>query len=224
MRARIEAVQARITAAAIGCGRDPAEIQLVAVSKTRPAKDLRLAFGAGQKAFGENYLQEALDKQEQLKDLPIEWHFIGSIQSNKTRAIANGFDWVHSLSNLKHAQRISAQRPDSLPPLNLCLQVNISGETTKSGVTPSELPMLAQAVAELPRLHLRGLMALPAPTHDEASQRMAFRRVHELLDSLRGRGLELDTLSMGMSDDLEAAIAEGATLVRIGTAIFGPRT
>ncbi|MDG9886469.1 YggS family pyridoxal phosphate-dependent enzyme [Pseudomonas sp. GD04058] len=216
----LSTLAARIQAAATAAGRDPADIQLLAVSKTKPASAVREAFAAGARDIGENYLQEALGKQAELADLPLTWHFIGPIQSNKTRAIAEHFDWVHSVDRLKIAQRLSEQRPDHLAPLNLCLQVNVSGEASKSGCTPEELPALAQAVAALPRLRLRGLMAIPEPTDDRAAQDAAFARVRELQDSL---GLGLDTLSMGMSHDLESAIAQGATWVRIGTALFGAR-
>lgn len=210
----------RIHSAAAASGRDPASIHLLAVSKTKPAAAVREAFAAGVRDVGENYLQEALGKQAQLSDLPLTWHFIGPIQSNKTRAIAEHFDWVHSVDRLKIAQRLSEQRPDHLPPLNLCLQVNVSGEDSKSGCTPEQLPALAQAISALPKLRLRGLMAIPEPTDDRAAQDAAFARVRELQDSL---GLGLDTLSMGMSHDLESAIAQGATWVRIGTALFGAR-
>lgn len=210
----------RIRGAAEACGRDPASIQLLAVSKTKPAEAVREAFAAGVRDVGENYLQEALGKQTQLSDLPLTWHFIGPIQSNKTRAIAEHFDWVHSVDRLKIAQRLSEQRPAGLPPLNLCLQVNVSGEASKSGCTPEELPALAAAVAALPNLRLRGLMAIPEPTDDRSVQDAAFARVRELQDSLE---LGLDSLSMGMSHDLESAIAQGATWVRIGTALFGAR-
>lgn len=213
-------VRARIREAAQASGRDPQSVQLLAVSKTKPASALREAFACGQRDFGENYLQEALAKQVELADLELTWHFIGPIQSNKTRAIAGHFAWVHAVDRLKIAQRLSEQRPTDLPPLNLCLQVNVSGEASKSGCAPAELAALAGAVAELPNLRLRGLMAIPEPTDDPAAQRAAFARLRELKDGL---GLDLDTLSMGMSHDLEAAIAEGATWVRIGTALFGAR-
>ncbi|MBH3431101.1 YggS family pyridoxal phosphate-dependent enzyme [Pseudomonas alkylphenolica] len=211
---------ARINAAAQASGRAPSAIRLLAVSKTKPAAAVREAFAAGVRDVGENYLQEALNKQAELTDLPLTWHFIGPIQSNKTRAIAEHFDWVHSVDRLKIAQRLSEQRPDGLEPLNICLQVNVSGEASKSGCTPEELPALAQAIAALPRLRLRGLMAIPEPTDDRAAQEAAFARVRQLQASL---DLGLDTLSMGMSHDLEAAIAQGATWVRIGTALFGAR-
>lgn len=210
----------RIEHAATAAGRDPAEVRLLAVSKTKPAETVRQAYAAGVRDVGENYLQEALDKQQALTDLTLIWHFIGPIQSNKTRAIAEHFDWVHSVDRLKIAQRLSAQRPAHLPALNICLQVNVSGEDSKSGCSPDELAALATAVAALPGLHLRGLMAIPEPTDDRAAQEAAFARLRVLRDGL---GLGLDTLSMGMSHDLEAAIAQGATWVRIGTALFGAR-
>jgi pyridoxal phosphate enzyme (YggS family) len=221
--ARLDAVRRRVAAAAAAAGRDPATVRLLAVSKTRPPADLREAHGAGQLAFGESYVQEALDKQSALRGLPLEWHFIGRIQSNKTSAIARHFQWVHGLGDLKHARRLGAQRPGDLPPLDVCLQVNIDAESTKGGVAPAGLGPLAAALADLPRLRLRGLMAIPAPAADPQQQREAFRRVRGLYEALKAAGLPLDTLSMGMSGDLEAAIAEGATIVRIGTAIFGPR-
>ena len=216
----IAKVRARIREAAQACGRDPEQVRLLAVSKTHPAAAIRAAYACGQVDFGENYLQEALAKQQELADLPLRWHFIGPIQSNKTRAIATHFDWVHSVDRLKIAQRLAEQRPEELPPLNICLQVNISGEASKSGCAPEELPALAEAAAQLPRLKLRGLMAIPEPTDDVAAQRAAFARLRELQ---AGLPYELDTLSMGMSHDLESAIAEGATWVRIGTAVFGAR-
>ena len=216
----IAKVRARIRAVAQASGRDPEAIALLAVSKTQPAGAIREAFACGQRDFGENYLQEALAKQAELADLPLEWHFIGPIQSNKTRAIAENFAWVHSVDRLKLAERLSAQRPAGLPPLNLCLQVNVSGEASKSGCTPQELPALAAAVSRLPHLRLRGLMAIPQATTHTAAQPAALPRRRPLRDSL---DLPLDTLSMGMSEDLEAAIAEGANWVRIGSAIFGAR-
>lgn len=216
----IAKVRARIREAAQACGRDPEQVRLLAVSKTHPAAAIRAAYACGQVDFGENYLQEALAKQQELADLPLRWHFIGPIQSNKTRAIATHFDWVHSVDRLKIAQRLAEQRPEELPPLNICLQVNVSGEASKSGCAPEELPALAEAAAQLPRLKLRGLMAIPEPTDDMAAQRAAFARLRELQ---AGLPYELDTLSMGMSHDLESAIAEGATWVRIGTAVFGAR-
>ncbi|WNW12326.1 YggS family pyridoxal phosphate-dependent enzyme [Pseudomonas sp. DTU_2021_1001937_2_SI_NGA_ILE_001] len=218
--ANISTLEQRIRDAAQVARRDPSSIGLLAVSKTKPAADLRKAYAAGLRHFGENYLQEALGKQQELADLPLHWHFIGPIQSNKTRAIAEHFDWVHSVDRLKIAQRLSEQRPEHLPALNICLQVNVSGEASKSGCTPAELPALAAAVAELPRLKLRGLMAIPEPTDDPRTQHAAFAQVRNLLESLPHA---LDTLSMGMSHDLEAAVAQGATWVRIGTALFGAR-
>jgi len=221
--ANLQAVLARIDAAARKFGRNPDDISLLAVSKTWPASDVRAAVDAGQRAFGENYVQEGVDKTVELAALGLTWHFIGPLQSNKTRRVAETFDWVHSVERLKIAERLSEQRPDSLPPLQICLQINVSGEETKSGAALSELPQLARQVAQLPRLKLRGVMAIPAPLDDFDAQRQSFRRVREAYEQLRGEGLELDTLSMGMTHDLEAAIAEGATLVRVGTAIFGER-
>ncbi|ATP52540.1 YggS family pyridoxal phosphate-dependent enzyme [Pseudomonas putida] len=216
----LSALAARIASAAQAAGRDPANIQLLAVSKTKPASAIREIYAAGVRDVGENYLQEALTKQEALRDLPLIWHFIGPIQSNKTKAIAEHFDWVHSVDRLKIAQRLSEQRPAALAPLNICLQVNVSGEDSKSGCAPADLPALAEAVAKLPNLRLRGLMAIPEPTDDRAAQEAAFASLRTLQQRL---GLGLDTLSMGMSHDLEAAIAQGATWVRIGTALFGAR-
>ncbi|TFY87843.1 YggS family pyridoxal phosphate-dependent enzyme [Pseudomonas kairouanensis] len=213
-------VSQRIRAAAEAVQRDANSIHLLAVSKTKPAQAVREAYAAGMQDFGENYLQEALGKQAELTDLPLSWHFIGPIQSNKTRAIAENFAWVHSVDRLKIAQRLSEQRPADLPPLNICIQVNVSGEASKSGCTPADLPALANAISALPRLKLRGLMAIPEPTEDRAAQDAAFATVRELQASLN---LALDTLSMGMSHDLESAIAQGATWVRIGTALFGAR-
>lgn len=221
--AGLRVVRERLACALAEAGRAPDGARLVAVSKTVPAARLREVFACGQRAFGESYVQEALAKQEALADIPIEWHFIGPLQSNKTRPVAERFAWVHSVDRLRIAERLSAQRPADLPPLNVCLQVNIDREATKSGVAPEEVSHLAQAVARLPRLTLRGLMAIPAPTMDPATQRDAFRRVRALFERLRAEGLLLDTLSMGMSDDLEAAVLEGATLVRVGSAIFGAR-
>lgn len=218
--ANISTLGARIHAAATKAQRDPATIGLLAVSKTKPAEALREAYAAGLRDFGENYLQEALGKQAELSDLPLCWHFIGPIQSNKTRAIAENFAWVHSVDRLKIAQRLSEQRPAELPPLNICIQVNVSGEASKSGCAPEDLPALANAISALPNLKLRGLMAIPEPTEDRAAQSAAFATVRNLQDSLN---LPLDTLSMGMSHDLEAAIEQGATWVRIGTALFGAR-
>lgn len=219
----LAAVRARITAAARSCGRDPGEVHLLAVSKTKPASAIRAAHACGQRAFGENYLQDALGKISELADLDLQWHFIGAIQSNKTRAISGHFDWVHGLSSLKHARRLSEQRPPEQEPLNVCVQVNLSGEASKGGVAPGQLAELAIEIAKLPRLRLRGLMTLPDPGAPAAGQRADFRRLREWKDRLNAAGLALDTLSMGMSGDLEAAIREGATWVRIGTAIFGAR-
>lgn len=222
--ARLQAVQARIAQAATAAGRDAADIALLAVSKTVGAAAVRDLAACGQRAFGENYVQEALDKQAVLRDLPLQWHFIGPIQSNKTRAIAENFSWVHGVDRLKIAERLSSQRSPAMSPLQVCIEVNVSGEASKGGVAPAELPALAAAVAVLPGLRLRGLMAIPAPTADVAAQRAAFRQVRELFDDLNMRDHALDTLSMGMSSDLEAAILEGATIVRVGTALFGERT
>lgn len=220
---KLQAVLSRIENAAKKFGRDPAAIALLAISKTWPVSDIRELAAAGQRAFGESYLQEGLDKINVLRNLALEWHFIGSLQSNKTRQIAQSFDWVHSLDRLSIAERLSAQRPSSQPPLSVCLQVNVSAETSKSGVSPAETPALAHAVAALPGLRLRGLMTIPAASRDFAAQRLPFRRLRELWQQLQADGLTLDTLSMGMSQDLEAAVAEGATLLRVGTAIFGER-
>ena len=213
-------VRERIKRAAEVAGRDPAAITLLAVSKTRPTSAIRDAWAAGLKDIGENYLQEALDKMAELSDLPLHWHFIGPIQSNKTRPIAEHFDWVHSVDRLKIAQRLSDQRPEHLPPLNVCLQVNISAEDSKSGVSLAELPELAAAVAALPRIRLRGLMAIPAPAETSEARRAPLAALRQAAQSLP---LDLDTLSMGMSDDLTEAGQEGATIVRIGTALFGQR-
>jgi pyridoxal phosphate enzyme (YggS family) len=224
---RLQAVRERIAEACREAGRDANSVTLLAVSKTFGPETLRAAHAAGQRAFGENYVQEALAKMDALADLraQTEWHFIGPLQSNKTRPVAEAFDWVHSVDRLRIAQRLAEQRPAWLPPLNLCLQVNVSGEASKSGVGPAELPALAEAVAALPaaRVRLAGLMSIPEPSADAAAQRAAHRRLRELRDDLQARGLALGTLSMGMSGDLEAAVAEGSTLVRVGTAIFGAR-
>jgi len=220
---RVQAVLSRMGEAARRAGRAPDAVRLVAVSKTQPAAAIRAAHAAGLKAFGENYLQEALAKMADLADLTLEWHFIGPIQSNKTRPIAEHFDWVHGIERLKIAQRLSEARPAHLPPLDVCIEVNLSGEASKSGVAPAEVAALAAAIRDLPRLRLRGLMAIPEPTEDVALQQRRFAELRALLLQLQGLGMEVDTLSMGMTHDFEAAIAEGATLVRIGTAIFGPR-
>jgi PLP dependent protein len=221
----LDEVRQRIAKAAADASRDASSVELLAVSKTFPAEDVRAAFDAGQRAFGENYVQEAVAKIAELADLrsEIEWHFIGPLQSNKTKVVAENFDWVHSVDRLKIAQRLSEQRPDGMAPLNVCLQINVSGEESKSGVAPDEALTLARQIAALPSLRLRGLMAIPEPAATLDEQRAPHRRLRELLDALRADGLELDTLSMGMSADLEAAILEGATMVRIGTAIFGAR-
>lgn len=220
---RLDNLRERVRAAEIACGREPGSVSILAVSKTQRAETVREAAAAGQTAFGENYLQEAREKIGALAGLALEWHFIGPLQSNKTRAVAESFDMVHTVERLKIARRLSEQRPDHLPPLACCIQVNVSGEPNKSGVAPADVPALAREIAALPRLALRGLMALPAPEADPQAQRRPFARLRGLLEDLRGEGLSLDTLSMGMSADMEAAIAEGATIVRIGTALFGPR-
>ena len=199
------------------------DVQLLAVSKTKPAEDIRAAFNAGQSCFGENYLQEAIDKIINLNDLNIEWHFIGAIQSNKTRELAEHFDWVHSVDRLKIARRLSQQRPQTLPPLNICLQVNISQEASKSGLSLKELPPVVDEVICLPNLNLRGLMAIPAQADNLDAQRAVFAQLRQALEKLQQTHPQLDTLSMGMSGDMEAAIAEGSTMLRIGTAIFGAR-
>ncbi|MEN9417890.1 MAG: hypothetical protein RI988_1510 [Pseudomonadota bacterium] len=221
----LQTVKGRIARACAASGRDVQSVTLVAVSKTQPAQAVREAAGAGQVDFGENYVQEGLAKIAALADLRAQlcWHLIGPLQSNKTRLVAEAFDWVHTVDRLKIAERLAEQRPPQLAPLQVCLQVNISGEASKSGVLPAELPALAHAVAKLPRLRLRGLMAIPEAADDPAAQRVPHRALRALADELRAQGLALDTLSMGMSADLEAAIAEGATQVRVGTAIFGSR-
>ena len=221
---QLAAVRRRINAACTEAGRDPASVTLLAVSKTFPAERMREAAAAGQLAFGESYLQEALPKLAALTTEGIEWHFIGPLQSNKTRPVAEHFAWVHSIDRLKLAERLSAQRPPALPPLSVCLQVNVSGEASKSGCAPGEAGALARAISALPGLRLRGLMTIPEPTDDSDLQRRRFAGLRRLRDEIAaGTGLDLDTLSMGMSDDLEAAIMEGATIVRIGSAIFGQR-
>lgn len=225
--ANLQAVRARIAAACLAAGRPVGAVQLLAVSKTWPAAAVREAVAAGQRAFGENYVQEGAEKAVELAAEPanagLEWHFIGPLQSNKTRQVAETFAWMHSVDRLKVAERLSAQRPSGLPPLQACIQVNVSGEDSKSGCAPDQAAALAHAVAQLPGLRLRGLMAIPEPTGDERLLRARFARLRELRDRLNAGGLDLDTLSMGMSHDLEAAIMEGATIVRIGTAIFGER-
>ena len=227
LSARIKAVWERIAAAEAAAHRSAGSVRLLAVSKTFPAQAVAEAAGCGLAAFGENYVQEGVDKIAALRashpTLALEWHFIGPLQSNKTRPVSEHFDWVQSIDRARIAERLSTQRPDSLPPLNVLVQVNVSGEASKSGVAPDELPALAREVAQLPNLRLRGLMAIPEPTTDVAAQRAAFARVRALFDALRAEGLTLDTLSMGMSGDLAPAIAEGATIVRVGSAIFGKR-
>jgi pyridoxal phosphate enzyme (YggS family) len=219
---RLKQVRSRISQAAIAAGREPASIKLLAVSKTHPVAMLEAALAAGQTTFGESYLQDALPKIEAIGDR-AEWHFIGPIQSNKTRQIAAHFDWVHSVDRLKIAQRLNEQRPENLPPLNVCLQINTSGEAAKAGISPDDTLELAEAINQLPHLRLRGLMTIPAREQDPARQRLPFQQLRQLFEQLNAEGFKLDTLSMGMSADMEAAIAEGATLVRVGTAIFGPR-
>ena len=216
-------VRSRIRQAALAAGRDPAAVTLVAVTKAQTAETVRLAATAGVTDFGESYLQEAAAKMDRLADLSLRWHFIGAIQSNKTRAIAERFDWVHSIDRLSIARRLSAQRPFHAPPLNLCIQVELVPEPNKGGVEPGEVGPLAAAAAELPRVRLRGLMCVPPPQTNVAAERAVFARLRTLLEELNASGLKLDTLSMGMSGDYESAIAEGATLVRIGTALFGSR-
>ena len=225
---RLQQVKQRIVSACDEAGRSVDTVTLLAVSKTQPESAVRQAHAAGQRAFGENYVQEALAKIESLADLraQLQWHLIGPLQSNKTRPVAEAFDWVHSVDRLKIAQRLAEQRPPGLAPLQLCLQVNVSGQASKSGVAPHELPALARAVAALPpgQVRLRGLMSIPEPADDAAAQRAPHRLLRELLAALNAEGLALDTLSMGMSADLEAAVAEGSTLVRVGSAIFGARS
>ena len=221
--AQLQAVIARIDEAARQSGRAAGSVALLAVSKTWPAAAVREAAAAGQRAFGENYVQEGVDKATELAALGLQWHFIGPLQSNKTRTVAQTFDWVHSVDRLKIAQRLSEQRPATSAPLQVCLQVNISGEASKSGVAVGDVGLLARQVAQLPHLKLRGLMAIPAPSDDFSQQRQAFARLREVFEQLQREGLAFDTLSIGMSGDLEAAIAEGATIVRVGSAIFGER-
>ncbi len=216
-------VRSRIRQAAEAAGRDPASITLVAVSKSKPAESMRAAAMAGVTDFGENYLQEALAKLDELRALPLRWHFIGGLQSNKTRAVAERFDWVHSIDRVSIARRLSEQRPFHAPPLNLCIQVKLVPEPTKGGVSPEDLPALAAGTADLPRVKLRGLMCVPPPQPDVAAERAVFSQLRKLLERLNADGYGLDTLSMGMSGDFESAIAEGATHVRIGTALFGSR-
>jgi hypothetical protein len=219
----LQAVKARIAAAARAAGRNPDDIKLVAVSKAFGAAAIRAAAGAGQRAFGESYVRESLPKLVELAAIDIEWHFVGPLQSNKTRPVAENFAWVHSVDRYRIAQRLSEQRPHGAADLQVCLQVNVSGEQTKSGIAPAAAAALARELSQLPRLRLRGLMAIPEPTADVMLQRRRFAELRLLKEALGAEGLELDTLSMGMSDDLEAAIMEGATIVRVGTAIFGER-
>jgi pyridoxal phosphate enzyme (YggS family) len=225
IEATLQQVRTRIASACISAGRPVQSVTLLAVSKTFDATVVRAAHAAGQRAFGENYVQEALQKMQPLSDLrnDLEWHLVGPLQANKTAAVAAAFDWVHTVDRFKIAERLSAQRRADLPPLNVCVQVNVSGEASKAGVAPGELPTLARAVAGLPNLTLRGLMAVPEPAPAFEAQRVPHRRLRALLQDLQRDGLALDTLSMGMSADLEAAVAEGATIVRVGSAIFGAR-
>ena len=216
-------VRKRIELACLAVGRSPDTVKLLAVSKTKSAEAVREAHAAGQMAFGENYIQEGVDKIAALADVPLEWHCIGPIQSNKTKLVAENFAWVHSIDRLKIAERLSAQRPANLPPLQVCLQVNVDGGSNKSGVSPDELLALAQSVAKLPRLQLRGIMTIPEPAETEVAARKVHHEAKALFDSLNAADLRVDTLSMGMTGDLEAAIAEGSTCVRVGTAIFGAR-
>ncbi|MGJ8514737.1 YggS family pyridoxal phosphate-dependent enzyme [Carnimonas bestiolae] len=222
---RFNDVTARLHRAVADSKREPHSVKLLAVSKMQTPQQVAELYALGQRAFGENYLQQALEKQQALSSLDIEWHFIGPIQSNKTRDIAHRFAWVHSVDREKVAKRLSDQRPNDMPPLQLCIQVNVSGEESKSGVTAEALPALAASIAELPRVQLRGLMALPAPTSDSAAQHQPFKKLRALMAQLNEQlpSITLDTLSMGMSGDMEAAIDEGATIVRVGTALFGPR-
>ena len=208
---------------AIDAGRDPASIRLLAVSKKQPVEKIRVAAACGQRDFGENFVQEGIDKIETLRDLGLTWHFIGHLQSNKTRVVAEYFDWVHTIDKLKTARRLSEQRPENLPPLNICLQVNVDDEDSKSGVLPVAVPDLAAACTDLPNLNFRGLMCLPAIRSEFEDQRRPFAILGKLAEQLRGAGLATDTLSMGMTADYRAAIFEGATIVRIGTALFGAR-
>ncbi|TAK60840.1 YggS family pyridoxal phosphate-dependent enzyme [Methylobacter sp.] len=218
---RLKQIRSQINDAELACNRQPGSVLLLAVSKTKPAEDIAAAYQAGQRHFGENYLQEALRKQLELGAYDITWHFIGPIQSNKTKPLAMHFDWVHSVDSLKIAERLSAQRPAHLPPLNICLQVNISDEPSKSGITLAELPQLCEQVAKLPNLNLRGVMAIPAPQQDFEQQRQPYKILHQAVVELHRP--ELDTFSFGMTGDLKAAIVEGSTIVRIGTALFGER-
>jgi len=221
---QLQTVHARIAAACLAAGRDPRDVCLLAVSKTFGPEAVAEAYAAGQAAFGENYIQEAIEKMAALSHLPLEWHCIGPIQSNKTRLVAQHFAWAHTVDRLKIAQRLHEQRPSDLPPLQVCIQVNVDGGPTKSGVVPQEALALAREVAALPRLALRGLMCIPEPAPDFVAARAVFMRAKALFDQMRSEGLALDTLSMGMTADLEAAIHAGSTMVRVGTAIFGGRS
>ena len=222
--ARLNQVKQRIQDAEQAADRQAGSVQLLAVSKTQPVEVIRASINIGQLCFGESYAQEAVAKIQQLANVPgIEWHFIGPIQSNKTASLAEHFDWIHSVDRLKIAQRLNDQRPADKAPLNICIQVDTSGEISKSGISPDQLAELAQQIRQLPRLRLRGLMTIPAREDDTEQQRLPFRQLRELFETLNAQGLQLDTLSMGMTDDMEAAIQEGATIVRIGTALFGPR-
>ena len=223
IKSAIQGVTERIRQAAEQAGRNPASVLLLAVSKTFPAQCVREAWQSGQTAFGENYVQEAVEKIQQLAELPLHWHFIGPLQSNKTRLVAEHFDWVHTVERLKIAERLSAQRPAHLAPLQVCIQVNVSGEASKSGCEFADVPALARSIQQLPGLQLRGLMCIPEPTDDSEQLRGQFAALRRCLEQLNASGLQLDTLSMGMSADLEAAVLEGATLVRVGSAIFGRR-
>ena len=223
IQVQVNAVQARIRAACLSSGRAAGSVSLLAVSKTFDAAAVAAAHAAGQCAFGENYIQEAVEKISQLKALALQWHCIGPVQSNKTRLVAEHFDWVQTLDRLKIAQRLSEQRPGALPPLQVCIQVNVDGGTTKSGLEPSQVLGFAQAVIKLPRLRLRGLMCIPEPTPDFEAACAVFSKARALFDQLNQSGLALDTLSMGMSADMQAAITSGSTMVRIGSAIFGSR-
>ncbi len=223
IRDNLQSVHARIVAACVAARRRPQDVALLAVSKTIGSEAVRAAFTAGQTAFGENYIQEGVEKMALLGQLPLQWHCIGPIQSNKTRLVAEHYDWAHTLDRLKTAQRLSQQRPANLPPLQVCIQVNVDGGATKAGVAPGAALELAREIVKLPRLKLRGLMTLPEPAPDFQSQKALHLRARALFDELRGAGLALDTLSMGMTTDLEAAIHAGSTLVRVGTAVFGVR-
>jgi len=223
IKTNLQKIRQQITESSTACGRSATDVMLLAVSKTKPAEAIEAAFSAGQTQFGENYLQEAIAKIKQLEQLPIHWHFIGRIQSNKTRPIAENFDWVHTVASYKHAQRLNDQRPQELAELNICIQVNISKDTGKSGVMAEDTQQLVQQISQLPRLKLRGLMTIPEATSDQQKQRQFFRQLADLQAKINSKGYSLDTLSMGMSGDMKIAIEEGSTIVRIGTAIFGKR-